>query len=887
MKINEIYIDKFGKLKDFRIDLSEGYNLIYGENESGKTTIFTFIKMMFYGTASEKDAGKALREQYKPREGGQMSGSIDFEFNNEQFMLERKFGETNDADKIVLINLTTGETEKFEPTINVGFMFFGIDADGFENSIYIGQPNTKQTNIKYDEAYVHSKIANLISTGAEKVSSSEILARLERARSAIFSKSDKFGLIDDKKMQLEELAEELALAKEDELAKLKLQKECDVLLHKKKKSFSEYSRIKLALVNQEKLAQIKNMETESKKHATIAKLRRDLAKKEARLNVSVLNIDDAYIEECKQKHNQLVEAEKKRSSLNSALKRISDEVKTVTSSNDSENAIQFLETAKKLNEKEVQLAAVKAEYTEKKQIYDKINDDIKKVDIECQVAVQKSDAMEDVLNHRLFSAEEALRLARETKIISSSKQNDNSTYTIGIAIILFSIILTIWGFDNFFVYGLAVVGILCGLFMLLRQHRKGREVHFEMVDEVAIARANENLIKVRSEIDREKTLASKCVTDSKSRLRALNDEFQPLSKSVFSLQSSLEELEKVCAFLQKKKVDTEIQLAKENSRFNTLKQDNQNVLNKLKEIGVIINNIEDEFIALISKYKKVDTIKTAVDVFENLSETMTEIKTLREKLKTYNENGGPEDSEVIAQKISEINKEILDSNNGNMPELLKPEQLAVLKKSVDESNDAAHAASEEYLKLRADVKIKFIYSKSVAVIERKIAEVNSEIEELRKYCMCIDETIDVINDAAKDVQVKLPSLSTRAEELFHKLTDDKSKNISVYEALNNKPKRGKANSNAKAKTATISSAVYNQAYLSLRLAIAERISRIDSPLPLFMDDMLTNYDDSRAALGVNMLTECSKNAQVIMLTCHKHFIEIAESKDTQVNVIEI
>ena len=44
MQINELLLKNFGKFHDRQIDLEEGINLIHGENESGKSTIHTFIR---------------------------------------------------------------------------------------------------------------------------------------------------------------------------------------------------------------------------------------------------------------------------------------------------------------------------------------------------------------------------------------------------------------------------------------------------------------------------------------------------------------------------------------------------------------------------------------------------------------------------------------------------------------------------------------------------------------------------------------------------------------------------------------------------------------------------------------------------------------------------
>ena len=43
MKINSLYIHAFGGLKNLTLDFSDNFNVIYGDNEMGKTTVMTFI----------------------------------------------------------------------------------------------------------------------------------------------------------------------------------------------------------------------------------------------------------------------------------------------------------------------------------------------------------------------------------------------------------------------------------------------------------------------------------------------------------------------------------------------------------------------------------------------------------------------------------------------------------------------------------------------------------------------------------------------------------------------------------------------------------------------------------------------------------------------------
>ena len=57
MQIAELVIKNFGKFTEKKIRLSDGIQLFYGENESGKSTIHTFIKGMLFGM--ERKRGRA------------------------------------------------------------------------------------------------------------------------------------------------------------------------------------------------------------------------------------------------------------------------------------------------------------------------------------------------------------------------------------------------------------------------------------------------------------------------------------------------------------------------------------------------------------------------------------------------------------------------------------------------------------------------------------------------------------------------------------------------------------------------------------------------------------------------------------------------------------
>ena len=92
--INQLKIKNFGKFQDKTIELKPGINVVYGENESGKSTIFAFIRAMFFGI--ERQRGKAARTddywRYEPWNHPMLyDGVMKVTRDNRIFRIERKF----------------------------------------------------------------------------------------------------------------------------------------------------------------------------------------------------------------------------------------------------------------------------------------------------------------------------------------------------------------------------------------------------------------------------------------------------------------------------------------------------------------------------------------------------------------------------------------------------------------------------------------------------------------------------------------------------------------------------------------------------------------------------------------------------------------------------
>ena len=287
MKINRIYIAAFGGLKNKTIDFKDGFSVIYGENENGKTTIMTFIKMMFYGSErGSSSIAKNPRKKYAPWSGERSAGSIDFEHGGRSYRLEREFGNTNSSDKITLTDMSDGTRESLSG--NVGERFFGLSAAAFERSVFVGQFGKAESD-SAAESEINSKLSNMVTTGDESVSFAAVSDRLQKARFALLSKSGRAGECDKSKKQLAELESELERAEDIYEKHAEYRKNADIINASIEKDAERAAYLKAKIDSEQ---DIRNAEKLKELLETKDELER--AKEELRLSNGGV-IDDLYV----------------------------------------------------------------------------------------------------------------------------------------------------------------------------------------------------------------------------------------------------------------------------------------------------------------------------------------------------------------------------------------------------------------------------------------------------------------------------------------------------------------------------------------------------------------------------------------------------------------
>lgn len=183
MKIKEIKINNYGILKNKKINFENKLNIIYGKNESGKSTLLNYIKNIFYGISKNKN-GKNISEyeKYLPWTEEEFSGKIKYELDNgENFEVFRDFKKKN--PKIFNSNF-----EDISGQFNIdkkdGNKFFydqtKVDEGMFSSTVLSMQQEVKLS--KSDQNVLVQKVANLAASGEDTVSYKKALDRLNRGQ---------------------------------------------------------------------------------------------------------------------------------------------------------------------------------------------------------------------------------------------------------------------------------------------------------------------------------------------------------------------------------------------------------------------------------------------------------------------------------------------------------------------------------------------------------------------------------------------------------------------------------------------------------------------------------------------------------------------------------
>ena len=180
MRLIELYIENFGKLTDYKYSFTSGLNVINEENGYGKSTLAAFIKSMLYGLEDTRrpKLDENDRKRYLPWQGGVFGGTLTFSVGAKRYKIERTFAPKASDDTFMLYDCESGKESK-DYSANLGEELFGINADGFERTVFLSE---RRLSVKNDNKTISAKLSDLVGCDGDVGELDEAVDMLEDRR---------------------------------------------------------------------------------------------------------------------------------------------------------------------------------------------------------------------------------------------------------------------------------------------------------------------------------------------------------------------------------------------------------------------------------------------------------------------------------------------------------------------------------------------------------------------------------------------------------------------------------------------------------------------------------------------------------------------------------
>lgn len=786
MIIKKLDIENFGKFSGRSFDFKPGFNLIFGNNEDGKSTLMAFIKLMFFGGSSGKssDISKNLRKKYTPWSGAPMSGAVEFSSGDEDIRLHKEFKKSSTSDKTTIFNMTLGENIPVSTADEMGKVFFDMELGEFERSVFIETFGGFTSEGSSDSLAM--RIANLSVSGDENFSQATILSRISAAKEELVSKSGKKGLLVDAESKLNQLKferEKLAAKIQEQYYLM-----CDIDALKKDISLLE--------------SQLENLDISQKVSA---------AKKELKI-LSVL------LEKIGQKSHVLTNLGKYSLTF--------DSIKEI------------LKDCRELKSRIAQGFAIPNQNTDAV-ISD--NEFSRLLDIQNSLSQLDND-----VNH-LHSGITRTRGVLDNLVSGYIKK----TKLTSLIYLILSLILGIGCIailPSLFYVGILFFAVGLGLFLGLRHN-----IAAKVIKKIPVRLAKQ---------------------DYESNLRLLSFYHDGL------LQNTLTELEDIIDSKRQEAlqiIDQKLSYYGCNS-IAELEQKTVSAQNtKLSAVSNSINALKVQFVSLLSQAHPCETFEQATMLFAELESMVSDLETVEHDIETIYKTSDLRnlEAEDIENKISQLSSFIEEMQIDSDTLSADPEQIKaeLTQRRLDLGELQSKISFPEINESDLDEQIKDT--------TQQLAEYKERYKSLNLVSEAMDAAIAEMN---KGLGTRL---NQKTGEYLKLMSGGKYCDVLVSRDLNIETRQSP--SEAYHQWKYLSSGAIDRVYLALRLAATDIIAEKHNPLPLFLDDILAQYDDKNCRNTLEFLNQYQQSSgsasQIFLFTCHKHIADMA--KETFKDLTEI
>lgn len=888
--IKSVNIELFAGIKGKSIDFTKGFNLIYGRNEQGKSSIENFIKIWLYGIDSR---GRNERKKYMPLTGEKISGELLVVFKGKGYIIKRTFGMSKKEDICEILDEITGEEIEIEYKNEPGKYFFGINLATFIKTLFISQLGVMVSKDKEEE--IMEKITNIYNSGDENTSVRKIIEKLEKRKKqlAAVRKGGELDLLKEMQNSLKaELWEGYKLAEEN------VDNE-ESLLKKKQYKVNVKEQIQKLDLYKKYLRKVK-LQKDYKEISNYLRKGEELKRKQEVISEELKNGDKyitfEYLEEVNEKCSRYLslldiklEKENKFYELQNALKEKTESVKNY-------NIISSM--GNNLKEKIYTLKVDQKNLEEKLMDIVNIQNSISRFKMEVSQHAVDIGNLNYIEKHRREIEElldsykqglkelkykiENLGVIKIKQNLKNSKIKINFIYLTGFVSILIFILSVIKQL-------IPIVIIFIPVFIILIRMYLKYSLEIKNLDN--IKKNNEEIEKLKDKITVYENELNLYLKETKTEdyeefinMLAQYDKYKNYKDSMMLIiKNKEEEINKYNITELKSTYNRNKGVIA--SLFNVLScQSLEEVLEQLEiyeELKVNINRSEYEFEGIKKEIENINEqladkeveIRKKVSIL-GLEEV--EIIDMHIKLKEYKDKlNQMKEIKSALESVEETYKVLLkDRNIDEIKEEMKQiisQEINYSYESEEEIEIEIRKQSDELLKVEKEIKDlehliekRFLGKREIPEIEEEILINDERISKLEKEFKALELANKLFQESFDEIRKNIgPELNKKVIEKFNLLTYGEYEEAKISEDYKLKVR----NDGMLFDADILSNGAKDQLYLSLRLSFINMLFK-NKEVPIFLDDAFVQYDDERRRKALELLFN-EEFAQVILFTCQE------------------
>ncbi|WP_024613291.1 AAA family ATPase [Clostridium sp. Ade.TY] len=914
MIIKKIRIKSFAGIKDREINFNSGLNLVYGENEKGKSTIQNFIKIWLYGFGNTRGGKNNLRKKYMPFSGERMQGELVVFYDNKDYIIKRTFGLTKKDDICTIYDGLTGEEVKNINKDEPGVYFLGVNSNTFLKTLFIPQLGVMVSRDKDEQ--MMQKIIDIFGCGEGEVSAYTAIEKLKNSRKELTT-TRKNGELDILKERYNKVIEERYEAYK--LSESNLINENELINKKEERKNLREEIEKLELFK--KYLKKSNLQKEYGEITNYLKKSEDLKRREKEIETELKRnngvIDEKYIDELSEENKKYLTFLDIKKENEYELKEVENRI------NDENEKIKrydvFSSMEDGLKEKLIKLNAEQEGLRERALLNKKLKLSIEEEEEKINKKKKflgdslKLTSHKEKIKNLFKEYEEKLHKVKE--IIENSNQYDEKTLMeksklenkrkLGAILSTISGLLigiNIASINNPFLYLIFIILIVLGIYMILIANNSLNNVNSSLESKKNVDNLNSEIKNIEDQLD-EYVKLSKCnnyknllmaintlenfyVSESQSKLRIEERKSQLDNLSFEKDEERYKQNEKILSSIMKlcdcnNLDDIYIELDEYTSIKNKIKLLNMEYNSKKENLERISFELEDKEKEIKEKLTIMDLEHIQlVDLEMYLKEFRDKIskkKELENSLKSVDET-----YKVLLKdrNIEEIKEEIKDVLNGNIDYKYNSEEE--IEKEIKEKSNLLIEVEKQIKDLENIIKTSFLGKRSIVAIEEDLENIVEQINVLEKRLKAINIAIENLEASGREVRESFgPTLNKKILNIFKKLTSEKYLDVKLGEDYN-MTVRDKINIFP---GEYLSNGANDQLYLALRIAFIELIFK-NKKVPIIFDDSFIQYDDIRRERAMEVIND-SNFAQTIIFSCQSIDQKIIKNKKIEANFINI